>query len=92
MHELNGFPIPLSGWPAITPSTFSISCRRCWTVAQFSCQNAWTCPGTRQSVSQPVDLTFVFKSTSDLAKFMHHTHEDIPLFIAQGGCQTPLHV
>jgi hypothetical protein len=30
-------------------------------------------------------LDIVFKSLSDLAKFMRHTHEDIPLFITQGG-------
>ena len=30
-------------------------------------------------------LDIVFKTTSELAKFMRHTHEDIPLFIAQGG-------
>ena len=30
-------------------------------------------------------LDIVFKTTAELAKFMRHTHEDIPLFIAQGG-------
>jgi hypothetical protein len=30
-------------------------------------------------------LDIVFKTTSELAKFMRQTHEDIPLFIAQGG-------
>ena len=32
-------------------------------------------------------LDIVFKTTAELAKFMRHTHEKIPLFIAQGGCQ-----
>jgi hypothetical protein len=29
-------------------------------------------------------LDIVFKTTAELAKFMRHTHEEIPLFIAQG--------
>ena len=30
-------------------------------------------------------LDIVFKTTSEFAKLMRHTHENIPLFIAQGG-------
>ena len=30
-------------------------------------------------------MDIVFKTTSELAKFMGHTEEDIPLYIAQGG-------
>jgi hypothetical protein len=35
-------------------------------------------------------MDIVFKTTTELAKFMGHTEEDIPLYIAQGGFQTLL--
>jgi hypothetical protein len=35
-------------------------------------------------------LDIVFKTASELAKFMRHTHEDIPLSIPRGGCRIPL--
>jgi hypothetical protein len=49
-HRLNGFPTTSSGRPATIYLTFNTSFRHCWTVTQSSCQNAWTCLGTRRNL------------------------------------------